>query len=229
VDINDNGIQSDLPGADGSVTPTGTPGTNDVPGSSIATQNGQPASAAPAGAPDLGVENKRLKGQISAMQRQLIESRRSQGQVPQAPGQGDPNDPAAKIQNDIAVAYQLADGQLREQMESIYDLYPEITPQELSQIRRNPWAYCSRKTFMQGDVETAKLEIEQHIADAVESRGGGQPQPQVPSGVPVNPAPAPQQAVDPGVPGSDEDTNDWTMPMANLEKKVSKAKANAKA
>ena len=228
---NDNDIQNDLPAADGSVTPTGTPGTNDAPGSSIATQNGQPASVTPPGAPDLSVENKRLKGQISAMQRQLIEARRSQGngQLPQGtPGQGDPNDPATQVQREIAVAYQLADGQLREQMDAIYDLYPEITPQELSQIRRNPWAYCSRKTFMQGDVDTAKLEIEQYIADLVESRGTGNPAPQVPSGKGVNPSPALQPAVEPGVPGTNEDENDWSMPMDKLERKVLKAKANRK-
>ena len=221
-------MQNDLSGADGQAIPQGTPGTNEVPGSSIANQNGQPASVPPQGAPDLSDENKRLKGQISALQRQMIQARRSQGNPasPQTPGQSDPNDPAAQVQREIAVAYQLADGQLREQMEAIYDLYPEVTSKELSQIRRNPWAYCSRQTFMQGDVETAKLEIEQYIADLVESRGSGQPAPQVPSGKGVNPSPAPQPVVDPGVPGTDEDENDWSMPMAKLEKKVSRIKAN---
>jgi hypothetical protein len=226
VDTNDNGMQNDLPAGDGLATPPGTPGANDPSGSSIANQNGQPASTTPPGAVDLTDENKRLKGQISALQRQMIAARRSQGtpQNPAAPG-GE-SDPASQAQRDIAVAYQLADGKLREQMESVYDLYPEITPKELSQIRRNPWAYCTRQTFLEGDVETAKLEIEQYIADLVESRVEGQPQPKIPSGTPVNPAPAPQPAVEQAVPGSDEDENDATMPMGKLEKKVQRIKAN---
>lgn len=230
MDINDNGAQNDLSGADGSAIPQGAPGTNEAPGSSIANQNGQPASGQPpaGGQPDLSEENKRLKGQISALQRQMIQARRSQGtsQLPQGQA-GDPNDPESQAQQQIAIAYQLADGQLREQMESVYELYPELTPKELSQIRRNPWAYCSRQTFLAGDVETAKLEIEQFIADSVEGRGQGQPQPQVPSGVRVNPSPAPQPAIDQSVPGSEEDQNDWTMPMDKLEAKAHKAKLNS--
>lgn len=223
---NDNGIQNDLPAADGLDIPSGTPGANDASGSSIATQNGQGASPTPQGAVDPSEENRRLKGQITALQKQIIQSRRSQGnsQIPQGQPQPGADDPTGQVQQQIAIAYQLADGQLREQMESVYDLYPELTPKELSQIRRNPWAYCSRQTFLQGDVETAKLEIEQYVADLVESRSAGQPAPQVPSGKGVNPSPAPQPVVDESVPGSEEDENDLTMPMAKLEKKVQRLK-----
>lgn len=224
---NDNGVQNDTLVPDGSADPMGAPGANEGANGSIANQNGQQP---PAQTPDVAEENRRLKGQITALQKQIIQSRRSQGTSPNPALNGqDPNDPAAAVQQQIAIAYQLADGQLREQMESVYDLYPELTSQELSQIRRNPWAYCSRQTFLQGDVETAKLEIEQYIADLVESKGSGQPAPQVPSGKGVNPSPAPQPTtVDTGVPGTSDDENPWTMPMDKLEQKAQKAKAAAR-
>lgn len=224
---NDNGVQNDTIVPDGSDNPMGAPGANEGANGSIANQNGQQP---PAQTPDVAEENRRLKGQITALQKQIIQSRRSQGTNPSpVPGGQDPNDPMAASQQQIAIAYQLADGQLREQMESVYDLYPELTSQELSQIRRNPWAYCSRQTFLQGDVETAKLEIEQHIADLVESRGAGQPTPQVPSGKGVSPSPAPQPAaIDTGVPGSEADMNDWSMPMDKLEQKAQRIKVSSK-
>ena len=224
---NDNGVQNDTLVPDGSDNPTGAPGANEGANGSIANQNGSQPSGQ---TPDVAEENRRLKGQITALQKQIIQSRRSQGTSPSpAPNGQDPNDPAAQVQQQIAIAYQLADGQLREQMESVYDLYPELTSKELSHIRRNPWAYCSRQTFLQGDVETAKLEIEQYIADLVESKGTGQPAPQVPSGKGVSPSPAPQPAtVDTGTPGSAEDENPWTMPMDKLEQKAQRIKTSSR-
>lgn len=214
---------NDIPGSDGSAIPSGTPTPGEAPGTSIADQNGQPASGQPPqGGADPVEENKRLKGHISALQRQIIEARRSQGgQTPQVPGSApDPNGNGDDVGSKIAMAYEIADGQLRRQMDAIYDLYPEVTPQELSQIRRNPWAYASREAFMQGDVETAKYEIEQYIADLVESRTAGTPAPQPPSGKSVTPSPAPTSA-----PAGDDQPSDWDLPMGDLEKKVNKIKA----
>lgn len=225
MDPNDNGNPNDTLPADGSATPQGTPGTDDAGNGSIANQNGNPASGQPNGAdPD---ENKRLKGQIAALQRQLIQARRSPGtpQVPSPNGQpnGQPDGADGEIGQKIAIAYEIADGQLRRQMEDIYALYPELTADELRQIRRNPWAYCSREAFMQGDVETAKLEIEQHVADLVEGRAnGGQPTaPVVPAGKGVTPNPAPAPVKTP----EQETQEDWNLPMDKLEQKVAKLKA----
>jgi hypothetical protein len=220
---NANGSQNDISLPNGSATPSGTPAPDAGNGSSIANQNGQQAPNPATPGVDPVEENRRLKGQISALQKQMIQSRRSQGTTPQNPA--DPNDLNAQAQQQIALAYELADGQLRRQMDEIYGLYPEMTPQELNQIRRNPWAYCSRETFMTGDVDTAKLEIEQYIADLVASRATGAPAPAVPSGQGINPSPAPQADPEPAIPGSDEDPNDLTMPMDQLEKKVMKIKA----
>lgn len=215
---NDNGNPNDTVPADGSVTPPGTLTPDDAGNGSIADQNGNPASPPAQGAdPE---ENKRLKGQISALQRQLIQARRSPGtpQNPATPNGQPGGDPNSEVGKQIAIAYEIADGQMRRQMEDIYSLYPELTAPELQQIRRNPWAYCSREAFMQGDVETAKLEVEQYIADLVESRSNGTPAPQVPAGKGVTPAPAPAPAKTP----ADETNEDWTMPIADLEKKVAK-------
>lgn len=221
---NDNGSQNDILPGDGSATPEGTPGASDPGSSSIATQNGQPASGqAPQGVADPAEENKRLKGQITALQRQIIEARRSQGkpitqQNPNDPNAGQPSD---EVGQKIAIAYEIADGQLRRQMENIYSLYPELPADMLSQIRRNPWAYCSRESFMQGDVETAKLEVEQFIADWVEGHGSATPPgPAIPSGKGVSPAPAPAPKTTP----AEEAQQDWQMPMGDLEKKVAKLK-----
>lgn len=220
--MDDNVGTNDIPAADGSDIPQGASGTDDATGTSIANQNG----SQPSGQPDAD-ENRRLKGQISALQRQVIQARRSQGGQPQGQPQGQGQDQPAggDVASQIAVAYEIADGQLRRQMEGVYDLYPELSKEELSMLRRNPWTFASRETFMSGDVETAKLEIEQWIADTVEARAKGQPAPTPPSGKVVNPAPAPTSAPEPAVPGSDEDQNPWSMPMASLEKKVVKEKA----
>ena len=219
---NDNGNPSDTPSPDDQAIPQGAPTPDDGNGGSIADQNGTPASGQPAQGADPAEENKRLKGQISALQRQIIQARRSQG-TPQNPATppGQPGDPNGDVGQKIAIAYEIADGQMRRQMEDIYSLYPELTAPELQQIRRNPWAYCSREAFMQGDVETAKLEVEQYIADLVESRANGTPAPQVPAGKGVTPNPAPAPAKTPA-----QDTQeDWALPMDQLEKKVSKIKA----
>lgn len=217
--------QNEIPAADGSAIPEGgTPGTGEAPGSSIPGQNGQPASA-PQGQPNLAEENQRLKGHISALQKQIIASRRSPGgQTPPVPGStpGQGGEGGSDVASQIAIAYEMADGQLRRQMEPVFDLYPELTKEELSMLRRNPWAFASRESFMTGDVESAKLEIEQWIADVVEARATGNPPPAPPSGKPVNPNPAPSATPEPATPGSAEDQNPWTMPMDKLEHAAAK-------
>ena len=156
---------------------------------------GQPSSQDDAA--KLKEENERLKGNLAAIQRREYLNRRSiGGQGQPQPGQGQPGGQTFGNIDDstaqqIAVAYEVADGQLRRELEPILALYPELDASDLSRIRTNPWAFTSRQSFMTGDVASALYEIEQMIAKQVEDKASTTASPGGGKGKAINPNPAP--------------------------------------
>jgi len=222
-DKNENGQNAGAPVvASQDVPGSGTPGGDTTP-------EGTPVD--PSGtSPDpkdeeIGV----LKKNIQGLNKALIDSRRSgrQKTSPMDNPEGNPFDSEA---GQYAAALELSDARLRGNMEERFSLYPELSGDELQRIRLNPWAFASRQSFLTGDWETALDEVEEKIATRVEELAGNpeQPQGQQPS-APVAPAvntnPAPEGEPEMAAPGTAEDQNLWTMPMAELEKLKNKAVA----
>lgn len=228
------GAGADLGAGAGAGNGSGDGGQNN-PGS----QNGQQTDPRDAELAKLRQDNK-------ALNKALIDSRRNSnqnrnplnrsGQNGQGQGQENLMDTP---EGQYSVALQLATGQLREKMEDVYSLYPEIPATELQRIRRNPWAFASQKSYMAGDVDAAALEIEQALLDRAEeikaAKAGGNNQPSQPANgqqangrqpaqINNNPAGGDQE---PAAPGTAEDTNPWTMPMEKLARVKNKQLAQA--
>lgn len=158
-------------------------------------------------------KEKNYQQQLRALNKQLIQARRGGGQNQPQNDQVDPNDPM----NQYGTALQIATGKLREGMENVFGLYPEVSQAEISRIRKNPWAFVSQETYINGDFEAAQLEIEEYLLDLAEGQNNN-PTPQ-PSPANINPNPAPQ-APQGDRSGTDEDEDPMTMPMSKLEKLV---------
>lgn len=196
---------------------------------------GQPSNPAGAGSQDPAsweTERQRLIENNRALNRALVEAKRGGQQRGTDPQNGE--DPYSTPQGQYALALQVATGQVREKLEDIVGLYPEVDQKIISQIRKNPWAFASHQSYVNGDVASAALEIEQYIADAVEASAGAAPGNQTPArpaqptpaSVNANPAPDPSQD---GGQGGEEDFDPWTAPMDQLEKEAAKAKRKLQA
>lgn len=164
---------------------------------------------------------KTLEQNVKALNKAIIESRRS-GQQPGQPGNGQQGQDAfGTPEGQYAISIQLAENQLRGDLEPVYALYPEVPPEEIQRVRMNPWAFASRNSFLTGDVETAKLEIEQTLldrADAIaKAKAGETPANDQPAAATINGNPAPEAPESNAPAGSAEDTDPWTMPMDKLE------------
>lgn len=126
------------------------------------------------------------------------------------------------------IAIQLATGNLRNKMENILSLYPELPSEEVSRIRKNPWAFAGHDTFINADWETAALEIEQAMlarAEEIEAaKTSATPATPTPADVNANPAPG-TSGEDVTVPGTPEDNDPWTMPLDKLKAQKDKAVA----
>lgn len=186
-------------------------------------------------------ENARLRGQVSSVQKKYMESVRGNmnkpNMTPPNPGNGanpnsDPNMDVMFTAMDLATAkilpeletsvFPLYDGSMKE-----FEGQPALPAQEFSRIRKNPWAFVSREALSHalttGDLAPAKLEIEQAIADRVDSLSSNTPTPKtVPT--PVNPNPAPAAPGNPAPTPQGQSKNDlWNMPMDQLEQLNSQA------
>lgn len=193
-------------------TDLGTGGGNSAQPSNPAGQGGNPTDQ---GQGDV----EKYRQEVQRLNRALIEAKRGARQNPNQPQDGE--DPWSTPQGQYAAALQIATGEVRSKFEDIASLYPEVDQKIISQIRRNPWAFASHQSYVNGDVDSALLEIETYMADMVEqSAGGGGTQPQ------QTPQPTPAQvnanAQTPPAPpmGEGEEDDPWTMPMDKLEQKA---------
>jgi len=171
-----------------------------------------------------------LREEVKRLNQALVEAKRSSNQSNKPkfdPETGQPIQPSQEEQIAQQYGTQLAaaDGQLRRQLEDVFDLYvdgnsaglPALPAAELALIRKNPWAFTSPDTFRTGDVEAAIREIDVFMARRVEQLGAQAPQ--------VNPA-----EVNPNAGDTEDSSNqadnqdDWTMPLEELEKKVEKSR-----
>jgi len=198
--------------------------------------NPAPSSGEPAGQngnqPNSGVdsEKEQLRKDNIALNRALVEARRNGRQ--NNPGAGNNNNgqdnPFDTESGRYGVALELADARLRGGLEERINLYPELPPDVVQRIRLNPWAFASRQSFLSGDFESALDEVEMQLLEKANELSGQNPNAQgnpanpqgdgqgTPANVNNNPAPEPP-AADAAVPGSEEDTNPWTMPLGKLE------------
>lgn len=160
-----------------------------------------------------------MSKQLRALNKQLIEARRGKG-TPQQDNQYDPNDPSAQY----GVALQISTGKLREGIENIFSYYPEVDGKVITQIRKNPWAFASQESYINGDFESAQLEIEEYLLELAEAGEQNNPNP---SPAAINPN-ANQGNQNQG--SSDPEAEDpMTMPMDQLERVVAKGRARMSA
>ena len=121
------------------------------------------------------------------------------------------------------IAIQLATGNLRNKMEDVISLYPELPADEIARIRKNPWSFVKHETFINADWETAALEVEQAMLSRAEeisaSKKTEPTQPMTPANLNTNPV---QTTGDEPV---DPENDDWNMPLDQLEAKAKKAVA----
>jgi len=167
--------------------------------------------------------------QLKALNKQLIDARRN-GTAPQNRGNNNQDPNAEPDFNDpktqYGMAMKMASADLRSGLERVLDLYPELPAESVNAIRRNPWAYAQESSFLSLNAENALLDIEEKIADYVDSLGSQNNPPapndktgNVPTPAAINPNAAAEPEGDPG-------QNDWNIPLDELEKKANKVKAN---
>ena len=176
-------------------------------------------------------ELSQYKAEVRRLNRALAAKGSSANRPSPTPVAGaDGENPFETPQGQYAVSIKLATANLQSKLESVYSLYPEVPAEEISRIRRNPWAYVSNPDlYFSGDWEGAAEDLEYYLLDRAEALGAGKPVTQERGGaLPVNPVavnanPSPEPQNPNATPGSGEDQNDWTMPLDKLEKKKNEA------
>lgn len=173
-----------------------------------------------------------LRRQNQLLNKNVIDARRQPGRTP---NNGQSEIDLSTPEGQYGVALQVAENQVRSKLEEVLPLYPELTPDMVQRIRRNPWSFASREAMLTGNAELAAYEIEKAIYDHIES-------------LPKSPSPAPSQPGNPAkaparvnnnsisdpendevvIPGTMGDTNPWTMPLDKLEQLAVKESRTAK-
>lgn len=223
MEVNDNnGYNAGNPGAGSpGYSDTGAQGATPTPGQGEPdNQNGQPTT------PGNADEVAKYKAEVQRLNKALIDARRQGNQnrnTPQGDQGADFNDPATQY----GMAMKMATADLRSGLEDRLALYPELPQDVVSAIRRNPWGYTKQDSMLSLNVENALLDIEEQIADYVDSlsnqNNNGQPaQP----GSGATPTPAGVNPNSPTEPAGGEPVeNDWALPLDQLEKKANAIKA----
>lgn len=176
-------------------------------------------------------EKAQMQSQIRALNRALVEARRTGRSTPSNQGDGDYDafsDPAGQY----GMALQVATGQIRGKMEDVFAEYPEVSQDVLARIRKNPWAYTTQDAYMNADVDAGLEDIALYLLEEVERKnqnpantGANQGNPPVsPARVNANPAPEPTGE---GGSNSESEADLWNMPLSELEKRKNKALAQA--
>lgn len=169
--------------------------------------------------------------QNKALNRLLVEARRQANSNRSSYKPGQVNDQGNEGQiSDFGTAMKLAEADLRSELDGILDLYPELPANMVRLIRSNPWGYASRDSFMNLNVPNALLDIETWVANYVaelSSEDTGTQESKAPIKVPASkmkPNAVSEGALEDEdvIPGSQEDTNPYTMPLDKLERKVAK-------
>ena len=154
-----------------------TPGTGD------STEPGSPqvTPGAPSGTPDnqngtpttQGDEEKtRMREEIRRLNAAVVEAKRGSRNNPQANPE---DDPFGTPEGKYGMAIQVATSNLRNKLEDLIPLYPELPADQISRIRKNPWAYTKLETYQNGDWETAALEIETAMVEEAEKLAANKP------------------------------------------------------
>lgn len=191
----------------------------DAGASAPSTPSGQDGTLAPAATPQDQETVANLREQLRATQRQLVDGRQT----------GNPGESGIDLttpEGQYMVALELGTSRLRSELESIFPLYAEIPAEEIARVRANPWAFVSPEVHASANWKTAKWQVEEALAKRADqlAKSAAPVKPAVtPATISNNPAPA--MDAEPAAPGSEEDQDPWTMPMAQLEKAAMKAKA----
>lgn len=168
-----------------------------------------------------------------ALNKLLVEARRQANSSKSLIKPAQDNEPAngAQPQNqDFNTSMRLAESDIRSELDGVLELYPELPANMVKLIRSNPWAYASRDSFLNLNVPNSLLDIETWIADYVaglESENPSTQVPQAPVKVPAskmkpNAAPEGGEEGDDVIPGSQDDSNPYTMPLEKLERRVNR-------
>ena len=192
---------------------------------------GQPNSDQPV--EDWKAKHDALLEQNRGLNRALVDARRQANSSKSLIKPAQDNEPAngAQPQNqDFNTSMRLAESDIRSELDGVLELYPELPANMVKLIRSNPWAYASRDSFLNLNVPNSLLDIETWIADYVaglESENPSTQVPQAPVKVPAskmkpNAAPEGGEEGDDVIPGSQDDSNPYTMPLEKLERRVNR-------
>lgn len=212
---NDNDLNAgDAAGANSDPSDSGSQGAN-TPVSSMTpdNQNGNP----PTNGRD---DTARLREEIKRLNQAVVDAKRGNRNNPKADLNGD--DPFDSPEGRYAVAIKLATGDLRNKIEDIISLYPELPADEISRIRKNPWAFASHDSYVNADWETASNEIEQIMLTRAEEIAASKPAPNSPIPANVNTNPVDNGA---DAPNANPEEDLWNMPLDQLEGLKDKAVA----
>lgn len=208
--IDDGGIDPNEGQDPGATTPD--PGSGD--------QNGQQTD--PGQADALAQRD----AEIRRLNKALAQKSRSTSSTPD--GSGVDEGAFDTPEGQYAIALQVATGHLRDKLESVFDLYPELDAKDLNKIRKNPWAFTNLQNYQTGDWEAAAQDIEWQLLDMVNEKGGQQTTPQEPnqpSGGTQQPAQVNNNPADQGEQTTTEEpTKDdlFAMPLDELEQRKNK-------
>ncbi len=205
----------------------GNPGSQNLDNADLGGQGGDGGNAGDPGGqggqnPDpRDAELEQRRNEVRILNEKLVAANRLNRQRSSGnqPADGEQS-PFETPEGQYAISLELATGRLSRELEGRISLYPELPAEEVTRIRKNPWAFASYESFKAGDWETALDEIEQAVANRVEELGAADKGDQNPTQ--NNPSPATMDnnpASEPNVvaePGSNEDENPWTMPLGKL-------------
>ena len=201
---------------------TGTSGAADAGGQGANPgSNSQPANQNGSQPTNWEVEARKHQAEVRRLNEALITARRG-GQ--QGNGQNDGGDPFGSVEGKYGAALRIAEADVRGGLEGRLSFYPEIPADLISQIRKNPWAFVRQENYLKADAGAALDDIETFLlekANEISAQNGGNQGSQGgqtsknPANINSNPAPDLEAEADPG---SEEDTNPWTMPMDKLAK-----------
>jgi len=164
----------------------------------------------------------RMREEIKRLNQAVVDAKR--GNRTNNPSTGSEDNSFDTPEGQYGIAIQLATGNLRNKMEDLISLYPELPAEEISRIRKSPWAFAGHDSFINADWETAALEIEQAMltrAEEISASKTNQNSP-IPADVNSNPVSGAENSV----PGNEEGEDLWNMPLNELEMEKNKAVAN---
>ena len=163
-------------------------------------------------------EVNKYRREVQRLNQALIDAKRGNRNNGQQTQEGNPFETP---EGQYGIAIQVATGNLRGKIEDIFSLYPEIPAEEIARIRKNPWAFSSHDSFVNGNWESAALEIEESLLKRAEELSATNSNNTQNNPIPANLNNNPVQSTGDEPVEAEED--DWTMPIDQLEAKAKKA------